>query len=474
MNTRLPRHEPGPTTFRGVRPPRRWLLACAVALALPLPALADSVTDWNALASGPTVVARFGAPQQQTRAMAIMHIAVHDALNTIQPRYRTYNALSPASAGASPDAAVAAASRRVLLAMIGALPAAPTPAEAANRVAAIAAINAAFDAALGPGAPDAAEASGIAAGEAAANAILALRYSDNGGVLTPIDGSGTPNSPPYALAPGLGVHQPTPAPEFNIGMTLPAFTGWAFVTPFAVNSATQFRVPPAEIFDIGSARYASEYNQVKHLGDARVRGARPDSQLTQIARFWPAGGLDWNGNARLIANGLGLDRWQHARMFALMNISTADSMITNIESKYFYNFWRPVTAIRWADDGNPDTVSDPAWRPFLQTPPYPDYPCASTSMTGGAAGALRRFYGTNAVGFTRTVMAPAVPLPAPMVELPPRSITRHYASLTHAQNEQARARVYEGLHFIEGCYAGLRQGNQVAGFVFANYLTPLN
>jgi hypothetical protein len=475
MNTRLPRRSREPATaFRPARLPHRWLLACAVALAIPVPALADSVTDWNALASSPLVVSRFGGPQQQTRAMAIVQISVHDALNTIQARYRTYNALSPAATGASADAAVAAASRRALLAMIGALPAAPTPAEAANRVAATAAINAAFDAALGPGAPDAAEASGIAAGEAAANAILALRYSDNGGVLTPIDGSGTPNSPPYALGPGLGVHQPTPAPEFNIGMTIPAFTGWPFVTPFAVNSATQFRAPPGLIFDIGSARYASEYNQVKQQGSARVRGARPDSQLSDIARFWPGGGLDWNGNARLIASGLGMDRWQHARMLALMNISTADSMVTNLESKYFYNFWRPVTAIRWADDGNPDTQSDPTWRPFLQTPPYPDYPCASTAMTGAAVGALRRFYGTNAVGFTRTVTAPPVPLPAPMTELPAKAITRHYESLSIAGNEQARARVYAGIHFIEGCYAGLRSGNQVAGFVFANYLTPLN
>jgi hypothetical protein len=418
------------------------------------------------------VLPRFGGPQQQTRVMAIVQIAVHDALNSIQARYQSYNALPAAASGASPDAAVAAATRTTLLAMIGALPPAPTPEEAASRAAAVAAINAAFDAALGPGAPDAAEVAGIAAGDAAANAIIALRYANNGLSLVPIDGSGTPGTPPYALAPGLGIHQPTPAPEFP-AVTIPAFTGWKFVTPFAVNSATQFRAPPGQIFDIGGARYASEYGQVKHHGSARVRGARPDSQQSDIARFWPGGGLDWNGNARLIAADRGLDRWQHARMFALMNISTADSMITNIESKYFYNFWRPVTAIRWANDGNPRTQSDPTWRPFLQTPPYPDYPCASTSMTGAATGALRLFFGTNAVGFTRTVTAPAVPLPAPMEALPAKVITRKYNSLSIAENEQSRARVYAGLHFIEGCYAGIRSGNQVAAWVFTNYLEPL-
>ncbi|HEY0501966.1 MAG TPA: vanadium-dependent haloperoxidase [Lysobacter sp.] len=465
MNTLLPRHsrKPGAATFRGVRPPRRWLLACAVALAIPLPALADSVTDWNALASGPTVLPRFGAPQQTTRAMAIVQIAVHDALNSIQPRYQSYNNLPPALAGASPDAAVAAAARTALLGLMAALPAAPTPAEAANRAAAVAAITAAFDAALGPGAYSDAEVKGIAAGDAAAAAILAARAAD---------GSATPHSPAYALAAAAGIHQATPAPEFP-AQTTPLFTGWPNVTPFGVNSASQFRSPPGQIFDLTSARYASEYNQVKHQGNARVRGAFPNSQQSDIARFWPGGGLEWNANARLIASGLGMDQWQHARLFALMNISTADALITNLESKYLYNFWRPVTAIRWANDGNPNTVSDPTWRPFLQTPPYPDYPCASTSMTGAAAGTLRLFFGTNSAGFTRTVTAPAVPLPAPMTELPPKVITRHYGSLSIAENEQARARVYAGIHYIEGCYAGLRMGNQIAGFNFANYLRPL-
>ncbi|HJW46284.1 MAG TPA: hypothetical protein VJ484_07310, partial [Lysobacter sp.] len=133
--------------------PRRWLLAAAIGLAVVLPAQADSVTDWNTLASSGAVLPRFGGPQQQTRAMAIVQIAVHDALNSIHARYESYNALPAAASGASPDAAVAAATRTTLLAMISALPPAPTPEEAAARAAAVAAINAAFDAALGPGAP---------------------------------------------------------------------------------------------------------------------------------------------------------------------------------------------------------------------------------------------------------------------------------------------------------------------------------
>lgn len=458
-----------PIATSPLRPPWRPL-AAALLLAACLPAHADSVTDWNALASGPVVSPRFGAPQQVGRAMAIVSIAVHDALNSIDARYGRYNALPAAAAGASPDAAVAAAGRTALLAMIDALPP-TTPGEAANRVAAINAINAAYGAAIGPGAPDPAEVAGIAAGEAAAIAILALRYASSGGGLVPIDGSGTPNLPPYTLAPGPGVHQATPAPEFPAS-TPPALMGWALVTPFVLDSPRRFRAAPGALFDLSGPVYARQYNQVKALGDARVRGAAPDSAQSDIARFWAGGGLEWNANARLVAIGRGLDRWQHARLFALLNIAVSDTHVTNLESKYTYNFWRPVTAIRWPDDGNPATQVDPFWRPFVVNPPYPDYPCASTGVTGAAAQTLRRFFGSDALPFTRTVNVPAAPLPAPLVTLPAKAITRSYDSLSNAETEQAYSRVFAGIHFIEGCAAGLRMGNDVADWVYARALRP--
>ena len=117
-----------------------------------------------------------------------------------------------------------------------------------------------------------------------------------------------------------------------------------------------------------------------------------------------------------------------------------------------------MTAIRWADDGNPDTSSDPAWRPFLVTPPYPDYPCALPSATGAAAEVLRQFFGTDHVAFTRTFNAPAVPLPAPPAPLPTKAITRSFESLSDAVAEARDARVFAGIHFREGCKAGARQG----------------
>jgi hypothetical protein len=266
------------------------------------------------------------------------------------------------------------------------------------------------------------------------------------------------------------VYQPTPNPEFPAVIT-PSFAGWAYVTPFVLQHGLQFEVEPAALFDLAGPAYAAQYHEVKSLGDARVRGALPDSEESDIARFWPGGGSNWNLTAQTIVGDKGLDRWQLARLFALVNIAQADALIANQTWKYTYNFWRPVTAIRWPDDGNPDTESDPVWRPFLVTPPYPDYPCALPSATAAAAEVLRQYFGTDDIPFTRAFNAPAVPLPAPMTSLPARSITRTFDSLSADGAEAIDARVFAGIHFREGCQAGARQGTQVGRFVTRHSLS---
>jgi hypothetical protein len=386
----------------------------------------------------------------------MVQIAVHDALNTIDPRYARYTDSGPMRPGASPDAAVAAAARRTLLTLLDPLPDSP------QKQAAINLVDGAFLSTVGappygPGVQD-----GIDLGEAAAAAILALRVAD---------GSDTPHLP-YTLLPGPGVYQPTPNPEFPAVIT-PSFAGWAHVTPFVLRHGLQFEVEPGTLFDLSGAVYAAYYNEVKSVGDARVRGAFPDSEESNIARFWPGGGSNWNATARTIVSGKGLDRWQLGRLFALLNIAQADAAIVNQTWKYTYNFWRPVTAIRWPDDGNPDTESDPVWRPFLVTPPYPDYPCALPTGTAAAAAVLREYFGTDDVAFTRTSNAPAVLLPAPMAPLPAKSITRTFQSLSAAVAESIDARVFAGIHFREGCEAGVRQGTQVGRFVARHSLLPL-
>ena len=433
---------------------RALAFALLSVFALPGPAAADVVLDWNAVLDA--VAPRFGGPQQQTRVQAMVQIAVHDALNAIEPRYARYTGVGEADPDASPDAAVAAAGREVLLALLAPLP----PSDAKTQ--AIATVDSAFLATVGPEPYDAATYAGIGVGAAAAAEILALRTGD---------GSDTPHLP-YTLPPGPGVYQPTPNPEFPAVIT-PSFAGWAYVTPFALRHGAQFEVEPGAIFDLTSRAYAREYEEVRRVGDARVRGASPDSEESDVARFWPGGGSNWNLTARLIVAGRGLDRWQHARLFALLNIAQADALIANQTWKYTYNFWRPVTAIRWADDGNPDTVSDSAWRPFLVTPPYPDYPCALPTGSGASAEVLRQFFGTDRVAFTRTFNAPPVALPSPMSPLPAKPIERSFTSLSQAVAEAMDARVFAGIHFREGCRAGARQGAQVARFVVRHELRPL-
>jgi len=435
--------------------PRCLPLACALALVLAGQARADVVTDWNAVVTGPLVAPRFGGPQQQTRAVAMVQIAVHDALNSIDRRYETYDVVPTANASANPDAAVAAAARRVVFSMLAPLPESP------EKAAAFAAVQAAYRATLGPTPYNNNKLLGIAAGQAAASAILARRRND---------GSATPSTP-YLLLPGLGVYQPTPNPEFP-DVVVPAFGLWGQVTPFAIRNAEQFRPGPAEILKLGPA-YAREYNEVKRVGDALVRGTQPNSERSDIARYWPGGGSNTNLTARTLVNGRNLDRWQHARLFALLNIATADAMITTMGAKYTYNFWRPVTAIRWAHDHNPDTVPDFGWRPFLTTPPYPDYPCALPTLVGASTGVLRDYFGTDAIAFDQTFDAPSLDLPAPLAPLPVKTIKRHFGSLSAATHEAIDARVYAGIHFRSGCIAGAKSSTRVAHFVTANYLKPV-
>jgi hypothetical protein len=425
------------------------------ALVAATPAAADVVTDWNVVLEA--VSPRFGGPQQQSRIQAMAQIAAHDALNTIEPRYARYAYSSPTRPGASADAAVAAAVRHTLLTLLGPLPA------SAQKQAAIDLIENAYLSTVGTAPFAAAVQEGIGVGEGAAAAILAHRLGD---------GSDMPHLP-YTLLPGPGVYQPTPNPEFP-AVIAPSFAGWAHVTPFVLQHSLQFDVEPTALFDLAGPEYAAQYNEVKGSGDARVRGALPDSEESDIARFWPGGGSNWNLSARAIVSGKGLDRWQLAHLFALLNIAQADALIVNQTWKYRYNFWRPVTAIRWPDDGNPDTESDPVWRPFLVTPPYPDYPCALPSATAAAAEVLRQYFGTNDLPFTRVFNAPAVPLPAPMTPLPAKLLTRTFDSLSDAVAEAIDARVFAGIHFREGCEAGARQGTQVGRFVARHSLRPLN
>lgn len=433
-------------------------LAGALALCCASAAQADAVTDWNAIYDAASL--SFGGPPQQAYLGALVHIAIHDALNAIDRRYDTYAPTAPAPAFASADAAIAAAARDVLVDKLACLPTPPPP-----RAAACANIATKYAADLAAIPDGAAKNAGIATGQAAAQSILAMRQGD---------GSATPNLP-YTLAPGKGVYQPTP-PAF----APPANAGYGQMRPFTMSSPSQFRVGPGELFNLRGLAYALNYNLVKHVGNLHVRASRPDSAETDIARFWPAGGANWNLVTRTIATGRGLDRWQHARLFALMTMAQTDGLIQVFDTKYTYNFWRPVTAIRWADDGNPLTRSDPDWLPLFSfsggfaTPPYPDYTCGLPTASGATTEVLRRFFGTDHVRYTLTVNAPELSSPAlPGIVVPQKAITRSYSRLSQAAQESALSRVFAGIHFYEGCVLGVHYGETVGRQTFQHYLRPV-
>jgi len=408
------------------------LATLALVTAFPSTSRADAVTRWNEIAT--TVTTPPGttnlASPYQSRIYAMTHAAVHDALNAIERRYQPYALSGQIDPGASPEAAVAAAAYGVLLHEVPAR----QPILYAEYLAALAGI------------PDGeAKDRGVAVGQAAAAAIIALRSGDSSAAQVTY----TPGTEP-------GQWRPTP-PNF-----LPALApGWGYVTPFALKSGSRYRPDPSAYFDLNSEAYAQDYDEVKSIGQA-VSATRTAEQ-SEIARFWyessPPG---WNRIARNVAAGQGLDLWSNARLFGLVNLALADGYISSFEAKYFYNFWRPVTAIRAGDqDGNSSTVADPGWTSFLVTPPIPDNSSGHAVAGAAVAEVLARFFGSDDIPFT-TISGPPFP-----------GITRSFSSFSQAAQENADSRIYAGIHFRSATEDGLRQGEKVGRFVSNHSLKPV-
>ena len=445
----------------------------------------DSVHRWNQVAidaSGldHTPVARgetrvFGeqlGPGRSSRAMAIIHIAIFDAVNAIVQRYRSYTGVRASRWPVSLDAAVAQAAHDTLVALYPSQ-AAAFSSELANDLAQIKNTNA--------------KANGIDLGQRSAAAILAMRTHDGSEFPEPAVGVdyftsdlvGHWRQDPISLIPlALGAH-------------------WGECKPFLIQSPGQFRVPAPP--PMTSAEYAAAYNEVKNVGgDGVVTPTIRTAEQTFIGTFWAYDGTPslcapprlYNQITVQIADQRKLSVVDLARLLALVNTAMADTAMSVWESKYFYDFWRPITGIRESDpgtgptgagDGNSATIGDASFTPLGApasnltgpnfTPPFPAYPSGHAGFGGALFETLRRFFGTDAIAFTfvsdefngvtkdhNGTARPYMP--------------RNFFSLSQAEQENGQSRIYLGIHWSFDKTEGITQGEHVADYVFENAFLP--
>jgi hypothetical protein len=387
---------------------------------------ADVVTDWNQTAVKATEVAGL-PPPPQSRALAIVHAAIYDAVNSIERRHTVYAIDVKAPTGASIEASVAAAGHGILTRLF--------PGQQATH-------DAALSTSLAPIAEGDAKNQGLEVGREVAAKLFELRKTD-----------GAAGKSEYSFGTGPGVYQKTPPMNAN-----PVLPHWRHIKPFVLASASQFTPPgpPAP----GSAAFAKDFNEVKKLGarNSRLR----TSEQTAIALFWAGSEIPpLNTVARVISSSKNLGVVENARLFAYLNMAIADSLIAGFEAKYKFNAWRPITAIRGATStGNRALLADANWEPLMVTPPHPEYPSAHCLATGAAAEVLVGFLGTDKVQVG-------------LVQ-PPLGFHRVYQSIPEIVKEMEDARVWGGIHFRSADVDGTRLGRQVGGYALLNSLQPVS
>lgn len=364
-----------------------------------------------------------------TRSFAILHAAMYDAVNAIDRSHWPYRAVvSRVSARASQDAAAAAAAHEVLVTLYPTFRA--TLDEELEQSLAVV--------------PAGGQRDGVEIGRAVADQILALRHDDGSGA-APL---------PYVFGNAPGDYESTP-PNFP---PQPQFTQWAFVAPFALMRGDQFRPgpPPA----LSTERYGAALNEIEAVGVADSQAATPDEAFT--GRFWNGAIQNyWNEIAQTAADRRHMTTAQSARLFALLNVSLADSVIALYDAKYTYNVWRPVTAIRAADsDDNPDTDGNPNWLPEVgTTAPDPSYPGAHAVVSAAGAEVLNSIVKEHHFDFE--VTSEVLP-----------GATRSFTSFSAAEEEASLSRIFAGQHFRFDEATGQQLGRDVARFVLDHFLTP--
>lgn len=416
-------------------------------------AYADAVRDWNQNAGKAAVAAclsPFDDPLHESRLYAMTHLAIHDALNAIDRRSEPYAYRDQVEDWTSPEAAVAAAARNVLVPLINQIPF-PFPPECLS--AGVASVEADYAVALAgiPNGP--AKTRGIEVGQAAAAAILALRAND---------GSDTPLLDfNYPQGTNPGEYRFTPGFPFAFA------PGWGNVNPFVLTHSGQFI--PTRPYDLHTRNYVLDFNEVKDLGgDGVTTPSLRTPDQTQIALFWiESSPLQWNRIARTVSASMNLDMWENARLFGLLNMALTDGYISSFYAKYQFNYWRPITAIQTADtDGNPDTVADPTWTSLVPAPPIPDHDSAHSVEGGAAAQVLADFFGNDNIAFN----ACSLTLPAGSNCTDATPVFRHYSSFSQAADENGVSRIYVGFHFRNAVEEGIRHGRRIGSRAVSLYL----
>jgi hypothetical protein len=427
-------------------------LAAVVAPAAPAVAQANEVTNWNRIAS--TTLVAFpgpagGAPPALQINMAMTQGAVYDAVNAIERRRQPYLLKKRFDPKASKEAAAATAAYRILSNIVSTVPASiPFP----NKASLLQTLDTEYAASLAaiPDIPF--KTAGIAAGDAAANAMIAARQGD--GRFGP--SQWVPNDDP-------GHWQPLLNPD---GTPMLDPTPWVGgVRPFLLKSSSQFRTDGPQA--LRSRAWAKDFNEVKRLGgDGITTPSARTAEQTHIALFWQSAGgpgLTFNAVARNLVDDptYSVDIADSALLFGMLNLSTADAAINCWNDKYYWDFWRPWQAIQRADeDGNPKTKPDPSWTALL-TAPYPEHPSGHLCLDGALLRVLSMFFGTDKIGFDVTSSR----FPGEL---------RHYDRFSEPLKEIIEARIWAGLHYRTADVQAQKLGRKVVRYMAKHYFQPLD
>ena len=386
------------------------------------PVSANVITDWDTKAVafiGPVP----GAATAQ-REMALVHIAMFDAVNSIDPRYRPYLGQLPVPKTTSQEAAAASAAAGVLVGL--------HPDRAGE-------IKAALASDLASVADDDAKLDGVKLGEAIAAKVLQARAND---------GANAPDA--YRPKTRPGVYIPTP---ITVG------SAWQNMTPFVMAKPSQFRPQPPVA--LNSKDWATDLNEIRAYG-GKSSAAR-SSQQTETARFWlMVGPPAYHPVPRQVVLAKQLSVIDSARFMALFAVALTDAYIAVFDAKYHYEFWRPITAIRNADiDGNADTDIEATWQPIDSTPMHPEYPCAHCIQSGAAAGVMEAMLGSRDIP---EVSITSLTLPG---------VTHRWSNLDAFAAEVANARIWAGFHYRFSTRVGTEMGREIGKFTAETVMQPV-